>query len=57
MKHAVNPEFDPAIHSEFAEAKMTPMAAKDARAVDGLVWWRPDGVISEIPDNDTCLVR
>lgn len=28
-----------------------------ARNIEGLVWWRPDGVISATPDSDLAMVK
>lgn len=39
------------------ERPFVPTTMKAARESDGLVWWRPDGVISETPDNDVAMVR
>jgi hypothetical protein len=39
------------------EPKFEEVTAIIAHDSDGLVWWRPDGVISDNPDADRCLVR
>ena len=57
MKHEVDPRFDTAIHPEFVESSFVPTTMEAARESDGLVWWRPDGVISETPENDSVVVR
>ena len=52
MKHAtldpqyVEPPFQP-----------TTVAAARYNPENGLVWWRPDGVISENPEADVAMVR
>lgn len=46
--------------SEFVPESVRPFEetnCKDVRNSEGLVWWRPDGVLSETPDNDKALVR
>ena len=50
MKHET---LDP----QFVEPPFIPTTIEAARESDGLVWWRPDGVISETPDNDVAMVR
>jgi hypothetical protein len=53
----VDPRFDSTIHPEFKEPPFIPMPVAAARESEGLVWWRPDGVISATPDNDSVVVR
>jgi len=53
MKHET---LDP----QFVEPPFQPTtvaAARDNNPENGLVWWRPDGVISENPEADNALVR
>ena len=50
MEHEVS-------NQKFAELPFVPTTMEAARKSDGLVWWRPDGVISETPDNDVAMVR
>jgi hypothetical protein len=57
MKNLIDPEVDPAINSAFVEPPFVPMSVSAARESEGLVWWRPDGVISETPDSDVAMVR
>jgi hypothetical protein len=63
MKHliVIDPEFDPAIHPEFSEPPFKPTtvaAARDNNPENGLVWWRPYGVISLTnPEGDVAMVR
>ena len=52
-----DPEFNPAIHPEFVEPSFVAMNVTAARESEGLVWWRPDGVISETPASDIAMVR
>ena len=56
-KHEMDPRFDPAIHPESKEPPFLPTTMESARQSDGLVWWRPTGVISETPDTDAVMVR
>jgi hypothetical protein len=43
---------------QFAEPPFQPITAEAARTSDGLVWWRPDGVLTlDNPDKDLVLVR
>lgn len=42
---------------QFDAPPFQPITALAARNSDGLVWWRPDGVISKTPDNDVAMVR
>jgi hypothetical protein len=56
-KHEVDQQLDPAIHPEFQEPPFLPTTIEAARHSDGLVWWRPNGVISETPEGDSVLVR
>jgi hypothetical protein len=57
-KHEVDPQFDPAIHAEFQEPPFLPTTMETARQSDGLVWWRPDGLLTlENPEKDSVLVR
>jgi hypothetical protein len=47
----LDPQFDP------PPFQQTTVAAARNNTDNGLVWWRPDGVISETPDNDVAMVR
>ena len=47
----LNSEVTPAVPA------WVPMSIQTARESDGLVWWRPDGILSEYPDSDAALVR
>ena len=53
MKHAT---LDPQ-YVELPFQPTTVAAARDSTPENGLVWWRPDGVISETPDNDAAMIR
>ena len=48
-------EYD--VTKKFDDQTPVPTTAADARDSDGLVFWRPSGVISETPDSDACLVK
>ena len=51
-----HPTLDPQ-YQEPPFNQTTVAAARDNNPENGLVWWRPDGVISETPDNDVAMVR
>ena len=52
MKHeTLDPQFDT------PPFQPTTVQAARNNPENGLVWWRPEGVISEIPDNDVAMVR
>jgi hypothetical protein len=57
VKHEVDAGFDSVIHPEFVEPTFVPMTVTAAHESEGLVWWRPNGVISATPDNDVAMVR
>lgn len=52
MKHP-----EPVIKSAFTEPPFVPTTVAAARNMYGLVWWRPNGVISETPEADVAMVR
>ena len=53
MKHAtLDPQY---VEPSFNQT--TVAAARDSNPENGLVWWRPDGVISENPEADVAMVR
>lgn len=56
-KHEVDSQFNPTIHPEFKEPPFEQITMETARQSDGLVWWRPTGVISETPEADSVVVR
>jgi hypothetical protein len=57
-KHEMDPQFNPAIHHEFQEPPFLPATMEAARQSEGLVWWRPDGVLTlDNPENDSVLIR
>lgn len=60
-KFELDPRFDPAIHPEFKEPSFVPVTMEAARqerdGANGLVWWRPTGVITETPETDAVMVR
>jgi len=45
------------VDAKFDDQPFTPTTVENARVSGGLVWWRPDGVISETPELDVCLVK
>jgi hypothetical protein len=45
------------VKSEFDAPPFIPTTMEAARQSDGLVWWRPDGVISATPESDVAMVR
>ena len=45
----LDPQFDP--------PPFVNTTVEAAREMSGLVWWRPDGVISETPETDVAMVR
>ena len=51
-----HPTLDPQ-YQEPPFNQTTVAAARYNNPENGLVWWRPDGVISETPDNDVAMVR
>ena len=47
----LNSEVTPAVPA------WVPMSIQTARESDGLVWWRPDGILSDNPEDDLATVR